>query len=90
MHQHRILSLIFLAAISTLLASIGTSFAAELSKPDSISVAYCRDCAPFQFQNEKGEADGMVIDQWRLWVQEDRNSHRFRTGALGPNLGAYT
>ncbi|MEJ2487238.1 MAG: transporter substrate-binding domain-containing protein [Anaerolineales bacterium] len=33
-------------------------------------MTYCSDCTPFQFQNEKGEATGLIIDQWRLWSEK--------------------
>lgn len=34
---------------------------------DSLSVVYCQDCIPFEFQNDAGEPAGMIIDHWKLW-----------------------
>jgi hypothetical protein len=49
---------------------VGTAFSAETDQPTTISITYCSDCIPFQFQNEKGEADGLTIDHWRLWSEK--------------------
>ncbi len=35
-------------------------------QPETISVAYCEDCVPFQFKDENGKPKGMVIDHWRF------------------------
>ncbi len=43
---------------------------AAVSAGNSLSVAYCVDCVPFQFQNEQGRAAGMIIDLWRLWSKK--------------------
>ena len=43
---------------------VGMLTAAE---PDRLIVAYRLDSAPIQYQNEDGEADGILIDYWKLW-----------------------
>jgi signal transduction histidine kinase/CheY-like chemotaxis protein/HPt (histidine-containing phosphotransfer) domain-containing protein len=48
----------------------GVVSGSETDQPATISVTYCSDCTPFQFQNEKGEATGLIIDQWRLWSEK--------------------
>lgn len=35
-----------------------------------VSVAYNVGNPPLKFQNEKGEADGMLIDIWKLWSKK--------------------
>lgn len=35
-----------------------------------LSVAFCNYCIPFQFVNDAGEPDGMIMDYWRLWSEE--------------------
>ncbi len=40
----------------------------SLSK-DTITVSYCRDCTPFQFQKSNGEPDGIIIDLWKEIVK---------------------
>ena len=49
---------------------VGIAFSAETDQPTTISMAYCSVCIPFQFQNEKGEPDGLTIDHWRLWSEK--------------------
>ncbi len=63
---------ITLASMATLIWGISYSASAALisDKPDSISVAYCTDCVQFHFQNKDGEADGLIIDMWRLWSEK--------------------
>jgi len=36
-------------------------------KKQGITIAYRLDSAPMQFQNKHGQADGVIIDIWRLW-----------------------
>ena len=57
-----------LGVILLLLSLSAPSIGAE--KPDRISVAYCIDCVQFHFQNFNGQADGMIIDLWRLWSRK--------------------
>jgi PAS domain S-box-containing protein len=58
-----ILTLFFLLALSA--GSIQISHAQELR------IAYCSDQAPYLYTNEKGKADGLIIDIWRLWSQKN-------------------
>ncbi|SDT89318.1 PAS domain S-box protein [Desulfobacula phenolica] len=37
---------------------------------DSISVVYCQDWKPFEFQGEDGNPAGMIIDHWKLWSEK--------------------
>jgi ABC-type amino acid transport substrate-binding protein len=43
--------------------------ASAAGKPERISVAYCIDCAQFHFQDTDGEANGLIIELWRLWSE---------------------
>ena len=37
---------------------------------DTLSVVYCLDCTPFEFQDESGEPAGMIMDHWKLWSKK--------------------
>ncbi|PMH46563.1 hypothetical protein BCU68_00500 [Vibrio sp. 10N.286.49.B3] len=51
------------------------SYAITLTPSDAhdnkpvIRIGYRTDSTPLQYQNEKGEADGILIDYWRTWAQ---------------------
>ena len=32
-----------------------------------ISVVYCTNIAPFEYTNEAGKPEGLIIDFWKLW-----------------------
>ena len=44
--------------------------AEEVSKPEKIKIVYNKQMIPFQFRNPSGEADGILIDHWKLWSQK--------------------
>jgi len=48
--------------------------------PETLIVAYRIDSEPVQFRNERGEADGILIDFWRLWSQKSGIPLRFVGG----------
>ncbi len=54
--------------------------------PDRISVAYCSDCVPFHFQDEKGLPAGMLIDFWRLWSEKTGVAIDFRSAPWDDSL----
>ena len=58
--------------------------AAGRSEP--ISVAYCIDCVPFQFQGEDGKPAGLIIDLWRLWSEKTGIEIDFRPGRWDETL----
>ena len=58
--------------------------AAGRSEP--ISVAYCIDCVPFQFQGEDGKPAGLIIDIWRLWSEKSGIEIDFRPGLWDETL----
>ena len=43
---------------------------AHAAGEDRLTVAYCIDCVPFHYQNERGNPDGLIIDYWRLWAEK--------------------
>ena len=49
--------------------SLGADRTAK-ADPERLSIAYCIDCVPFQFQDETGEPAGLIIDYWRLWSEK--------------------
>jgi signal transduction histidine kinase len=40
------------------------------ASPERISVAYSIDSIPFQYTDEKGEPNGIIIDYWKLWSEK--------------------
>jgi len=61
-----------------------TAHAADKAEP--ITRAYCIDCVPFQFQDENGEAAGLIIDLWRLWSDKTGIEIDFRSGQWDETL----
>jgi signal transduction histidine kinase/ABC-type amino acid transport substrate-binding protein/CheY-like chemotaxis protein len=55
-------------------------------RPERISVAYCSDCVPFHFQDEKGLPAGMLIDFWRLWSEKTGVEIDFRAAPWDDSL----
>ncbi len=53
---------------------------------DLVTVAYCADCYPFQFQDNAGAPSGLFIDQWRLWSQKSGVSVAFVEGSWEESL----
>jgi len=39
-------------------------------QPQPLTVSYCIDCVPFEFQDENGAPAGMIIDTWRLFSKK--------------------
>jgi len=48
------------------------------SAPAAISVVYCSDIAPFEFTNQQGDPDGLIIDFWKLWAKKTKIRVRFK------------
>ncbi len=55
-----------LVLLLSLLCLAPLAYAAD----NSISVVYCADLAPFEFQDETGKPAGMIIDYWKLWSEK--------------------
>ena len=45
------------------------SLAAEQEQPP-LTITYCEDCQPFEFRNRNGDADGLIMDYWKLWSEK--------------------
>jgi PAS domain S-box-containing protein len=75
-----------LAALALLLALLAPATVDAASKAEPISTAYCIDCVPFQFQDENGEAAGLIIDLWRLWSEKTDIEIDFRPGQWDETL----
>ncbi len=56
-------------ACGLLAYAFSKSTAADIAKPDRITVAYCADCVQFHFQDKDGKAAGLIIDMWQLWSE---------------------
>ncbi len=81
--HEKILGLLAILVIAVSLCPVG---AAASETPSNISVAYCRECVPFQFTNAEGDADGMIIDFWRLWSKKTGITVEFVPFAWGDTL----
>lgn len=57
----------FVLSISFIQSSL---YAAEEAKPKSVTIAYNVGNPPLKFKNNKGEADGILIDIWKLWSEK--------------------
>jgi len=58
----------FICLLLLLPSTYNISLAA--AAPDQLVVSYRLDSAPMQFQNSDGQADGILIDFWKLWSQK--------------------
>lgn len=69
--------LIFLSIVSSSFANSNDHSPESVSEPVLTSqaaqlplkIAHCLDCAPFQFVNDEGQSDGLLIDFWELWSE---------------------
>ena len=43
----------------------------------ALRVAHCADCVPFQFVNEQGESDGLIVDLWEIWSERTGRAVQF-------------
>ncbi len=69
--RRRVFGLVFarlILAALVLLALIPAGRAAE--ETARVSIAFCADCAPFQYVGENGRPAGVIIDHWRLWSEK--------------------
>ena len=55
------------ALLSLLLLVCLFPFPLLAASPERISVAYSIDSIPFQYTDESGEPNGIIIDYWKLW-----------------------
>ncbi|MBF0193459.1 MAG: transporter substrate-binding domain-containing protein [Magnetococcales bacterium] len=51
-----------------------------------ISVAFCIDCVPFQFQNEQGNPDGLIIDFWKHFSKMSDQAITFKPYSWAESL----
>jgi len=42
-----------------------------------LKVAHCADCKPFQYLNQQGESDGLIIDFWKMWSERSGRAIEF-------------
>jgi PAS domain S-box-containing protein len=68
--DHAMRSLANLVAVFGLAALVLVAGPPPATGQDTLRVAYCGDCAPFQSTNPVGEPVGVIIDLWRLWQVE--------------------
>jgi len=64
------INLNFFLTLLLLLVSVFISDKLMASVPDELVISYRLDSAPMQFQNKDGNADGILIDYWKLWSKK--------------------
>lgn len=57
-------------ALSVIISALLIPSVSASESPKRISVAYCKDIAPFHFSDEKGQPAGIIIDLWHLWSEK--------------------
>ncbi|MBF0188678.1 MAG: transporter substrate-binding domain-containing protein, partial [Magnetococcales bacterium] len=67
--------LFLLGAVSAPVAATPVAAATSVAQP--LRVAYCEECAPFQFRDEAGEPAGLLMDHWRLWSKKSGRPVQF-------------
>jgi PAS domain S-box-containing protein len=67
-HRKFLTVLTLLTLLSLFALSAGSI---QISHAQELRIAYCSDQAPYLYTNDKGEADGLIIDTWRLWSQKN-------------------
>ncbi len=60
--------------------------AASVSDDDALTIVYNRNNPPYKFLNEAQQADGVLIDLWRLWAEKSRVKVRFRAAEWSETL----
>ncbi len=60
----------YAAALSLLLLVCLLPSTLLAASPERISVAYSIDSIPFQYTDESGEPNGIIIDYWKLWSEK--------------------
>ena len=65
----RLFVVLFFLATSPQGLAIQTNDIESTERPllEPLSVTYCIDCVPFQYQAENNRAAGLIIDLWKLW-----------------------
>ncbi len=78
----------YLLAILVLwIASISVNqVEAEVNKPQKVSIAYNVGNPPLKFQNDAGEADGILIDLWRIWSEKTGIEVEFKEALFADTL----
>jgi diguanylate cyclase (GGDEF)-like protein len=69
-----IIRLLFLFTLLTVAWSVP---AADSHKDKILTIAVSKTTYPFQFINEQGEPDGLMIDLWRLWAKKQQVNIQF-------------
>ncbi|NQU56368.1 MAG: transporter substrate-binding domain-containing protein, partial [Rhodospirillales bacterium] len=81
----RVLRLLFVV-VAVLVVSGQAVSPVRAAKPDRITVAYCIDCVQFHFQNDQLQADGLIIDLWRLWSKKTGIEIEFKAASWEETL----
>ncbi|NOQ35596.1 MAG: transporter substrate-binding domain-containing protein, partial [Methylococcaceae bacterium] len=78
----KLLQYLWLVLFCQLIVS-SVAYGSEITK---ITVAYNLNNPPFKFQNEKAQADGILIDIWRLWSQKTGVKVDFKAALFNDTL----
>lgn len=72
-----------LTVMTVVFASVSISGA---DPPERISVVYCKDCIPFEFQNQDSQPDGIIMYHWKLWSQKTGIKIEYKPAAWNQTL----
>ena len=77
---------IFSYSILLLLPTYSTLSASETLKYKSVTIAYNVGNPPLKFKNDKDEADGILIDIWKLWSKKTGIKVEFKEALFAETL----
>ena len=60
--------------------------AGQTKGDEEISVVYCADSIPFHYTGSGGQAEGVIIDLWKIWSQKTGISIKFIPASWGDTL----
>ena len=63
-----------------------TPAVAQATRPDKVTIAYNIGNPPLKFANTRGEADGILIDLWRLWGKKTGIEVEFKEALFADTL----
>ncbi|MCU7834554.1 MAG: transporter substrate-binding domain-containing protein [gamma proteobacterium symbiont of Taylorina sp.] len=72
---------ILFAQVIPVVSTTDNTLSSEYTPNKPLIIAYRMDSAPIQFTNKDGEADGMLIDFWRLWSKKSNIPVKFSAGS---------
>jgi signal transduction histidine kinase/CheY-like chemotaxis protein/HPt (histidine-containing phosphotransfer) domain-containing protein len=67
---NRIFFFLFFSPLISIVGAFFIPVPCLADSPRQISVVYCTNIAPFEYTDEKGNPEGLIIDFWKLWSKK--------------------